>query len=73
MINLYQALLALLGILGTSLAAHLTTILYGRIGRMLFIAPFEWIARKTRTTKDDKLVETAKEDLGISPKKQEDK
>jgi hypothetical protein len=54
-----------LGILGAALVAHLGTILYGRIGKMIFLSPFKLIAKLTPTRKDDKLVEIAQQDLGI--------
>jgi hypothetical protein len=70
MIDLNTALMGILGLLGTALLAHLGTILYGKIGKKLFIAPFAWIASLTRNKKDDKLIEEAKQDLGILEKKE---
>lgn len=65
-VDINTVIMGVFGLLGTALLAHLGTILYGRIGKKLFISPFAWIASWTRTKKDDKLIEDAKKDLGIS-------
>lgn len=46
-------------------AATLATLLAGKTIRRLILLPFEWLASKTESRIDDKIVEQAEEDLGI--------
>lgn len=73
MIDLNTALMGLIGLLGTAALAHLGAILYGRVGKQLFLYPLTLLAKLTKSKKDDRLVEDAKKDLGISEEPNKEK
>lgn len=74
-----EALLALLKTMDIntalmlSLGGVVTALLTGKTLRRLLLLPFELISKKTETKIDDKLVEEARKDLGVTDATVEDK
>lgn len=48
-----------------ALAGVATALLTGKTVRRLLLLPFEWVASKTGSKIDDKLVDEARKDLGV--------
>ena len=48
-----------------ALAGVVTALLTGKTVRRLLLLPFEWLASKTGSKIDDKLVDEARKDLGV--------
>lgn len=59
------------GIAGASFLAMLTAILMGKTLKTLVYWTLKALASRTSSTSDDKLVEMAREDLGLPPESKE--
>jgi len=58
-------LIALGKTLGAIVMSMVGTLLAGKAIKRLFLFPFQWLASKTQTKKDDILIHDAEEDLGL--------
>lgn len=64
---LIKLLPVLLTTLGQVLLSFLVTLLQGKVFKEFLLLPLEWLSERTKSTTDDKLVDLAREDLGLPP------